>query len=376
MKILIAGDYAPIGRVKGLIEQVGEENPLSEVKGLISTMDYAVVNLEAPMGVGTKIKKSGPHLSSSSRSISLLKETGFDCCTLANNHIRDFGDAGVINTIKELKSVGLDYVGAGDNLETAQKILYKRIGEQDVAIVNVCENEYSVATKESAGASPLDIVVTSLKIKEARENASYAIVIVHGGHEHYQYPSPRMVSIYRFFVEMGASAVINHHQHCFSGYEMYKGSPIFYGLGNFCFDHLSTNYESWYYGYAVELEIKEDGISFGLYPYKQCKDRVGVELLEGEDKDIFLRKLDDINKIIADPESLDANFQDFVKNHKKQNIISIFSPYLSDYARIAAGHHILPYLLPKSKVRAIMNYIRCESHFDETILVLKDLIKD
>ena len=375
MKILIAGDYAPIGRIKRFIEQNGNNNPLSGVQGLLSAMDYAIVNLEAPIGVGQKIKKSGPHLSSSSRSISILKETGFDCCTIANNHIRDYGDAGVLNTIEKLKHFGLDYVGAGNNLESAQSVLYKKIADQNVAIVNVCENEYSIATTDSAGAAPLDIVTTSLKIKEASKIAPYVIVIVHGGHEHYQYPSPRMVSVYRFFVEMGACAVINHHQHCFSGYEVYKGAPIFYGLGNFCFDYLSKNYESWSYGYMVELRIIKKAVSFELYPYKQCINIVGIELLEGEEKSIFLRRQDDINKVIADPVLLDDKFQVFVKDHKKQSIISLFSPYLSDYARIAAYHHILPCLLPKSKVRAIMNYIKCESHFDETILVLNGLLK-
>lgn len=43
-----------------------------------------------------------------------------------------------------------------------------------------------------------------------------------------------MQEIYRFFVDIGADAVINHHQHCYSGYEVYKEKPIFYGLGNFC----------------------------------------------------------------------------------------------------------------------------------------------
>lgn len=375
MRILIAGDYAPIGRIKDLIEKDADANPLSGFAGLLSSMDYSVVNLEAPMEAGDKIKKSGPHLSSSPRSISLLKDAGFGCCTLANNHIRDYGDDGVVNTIKELERVGLDHVGAGKNLESAQSILYKKIADNSIAIVNICENEYSIATNNSAGAAPLDVVATSLKIREASQKASHVIVIVHGGHEHYQYPSTRMVSVYRFFVEMGASAVINHHQHCFSGYEVYKGAPIFYGLGNFCFDRLSTNYDTWYYGYAVELIVNEKTVEFNLYPYKQCKDIVGIEILEGNNNQFFQR-LDEINNVIANPELLESTFSSFVKSQKKKSIISIFSPYLSDYARIAAGHHILPYLLPKSKIRALVNYIKCESHFDETILVLNDLLKD
>ena len=42
-----------------------------------------------------------------------------------------------------------------------------------------------------------------------------------------------MKETYRFFVDCGADAVINHHQHCYSGYEYYKDKFICYGLGNF-----------------------------------------------------------------------------------------------------------------------------------------------
>ena len=52
-------------------------------------------------------------------------------------------------------------------------------------------------------------------------------LILHGGIEHYQLPSPRMKKWYRHIIDLGASAIVNHHQHCFSGYELYNGKPIF-----------------------------------------------------------------------------------------------------------------------------------------------------
>ena len=97
--------------------------------------------------------------------------------------------------------------------------MYKRKDGETLAIINCCEHEFSIADDDSAGANPLNPIQQYYKIKEARLNADYVLVIVHGGHEMYQLPSLRMVDTYRFFIDAGADAVVNHHQHCFSGYE-------------------------------------------------------------------------------------------------------------------------------------------------------------
>ena len=374
MRVIIAGDYAPIGRIHNSLEADPQYSPLSNVSELVHRADYAIVNLEAPLGVGEKIQKSGPHLASTPKALSALKNAGFSCCTLANNHIRDYGSEGVLATIKTLRDFNLDYVGAGDNITSARNVLYTTVLDEVVAIVNVCENEYSIATKELAGAAPLDVVNTALAIKNAKSRAKTVIVIIHGGHEHFQYPSPRMVKLYRFFVEMGASAVVNHHQHCYSGYEYYHGYPIIYGLGNFCFDHLGIQNESWHYGYLVELQIKNGKIDVELLPYSQCHKSEGVDLLSDVEKERFFESINEINTVIAEPERLEEVFNNFVREKKAKGVLGLYTPYLTDYARIAAGHNLLPKLLPKSKVRAILNYMSCESHYDETELVLKDYL--
>lgn len=71
-----------------------------------------------------------------------------------------------------------------------------------------------------------------------------------------------MVDTYRFFIDAGADAVINHHQHCISGYEHYQGKPIFYGIGNFFFPPIFKHTpKSWNEGYMVTLFLGEsDGL--------------------------------------------------------------------------------------------------------------------
>lgn len=236
--IIIAGDLCPKERGAELFEDNQFEKVFQCVKPVIEKTNYAIVNLEAPIieGNGTPIIKSGPNLKCSEKVIDAIKYAGFKGVTLANNHYYDYGEEGALITMQKLNESNIDYVGAGKNIEDAAKILYVTIGTKKVAIINCCEHEYSIATKKHAGSNAFNPVTLFYNIRDAKDKSDFVLVIVHGGIEHYQLPTPRMKEQYRFTIDCGADAVVNHHQHCYSGYEVYKGHPIFYGLGNFCFD--------------------------------------------------------------------------------------------------------------------------------------------
>ena len=69
---------------------------------------------------------------------------------------------------------------------------------------------------EEKGKEVVEKIVKETKpvVEEAKKKADFVLVIVHGGSEHFQLPTPRMQATYRFFVDAGADAVVNHHQHC------------------------------------------------------------------------------------------------------------------------------------------------------------------
>ena len=227
-----------------------------------SEADYNIINMEAPIvsGEGTPITKNGSNLKVNSCAIDALKWASFDCVTLANNHFYDYGEKGVKDTLIACRERCIDYVGAGLNLTEASQTLYKEIHGKTFAIINCCEHEYSIAAENSGGSNPINPIQQYYAINEAKKQADHVIVICHGGIEFFQYPTPRMVEWYRFFIDVGADAVINHHQHCYSGYEIYNGKPIFYGLGNFCFDRFDKRNSSWNNGYLVELIFEGDQI--------------------------------------------------------------------------------------------------------------------
>ena len=95
----------------------------------------------------------------------------------------DYGERGLIDTLNTCDKNNIHYVGVGENSGEASKPLYLKIKETKIAIMNFCENEWSIASKNSSGANPLNPIKNYYQIKEAKEKADFVLVIVHGGHE-------------------------------------------------------------------------------------------------------------------------------------------------------------------------------------------------
>lgn len=380
MKIVITGDYCPRDRVARAFAQ-GDHRAIEALSPIFAQADYSIVNLECPIVRGGEkpIIKNGPHLHADIRALEALKGVGTSCVTLANNHFRDFGDEGVLNTLSDLSAFGIDYVGGGANASDAAAVLYKEIGVETLAIINCCEHEFSIAADDLAGSNPLNPIQQYYAIQEAKQKADFVLVIVHGGIEHYQLPTPRMQETYRFFIDAGADAVINHHQHCYSGYEIYEGKPIFYGLGNLFFDDPAKRNSPWNEGYMVELtlgkELKSEGIkelrngSFRLIPYHQCDAEAKVVLYNEAEQNEFEKKIAESNAIIVDPIELQARYKKLM-DETRMRYRGYMEPYRSRIARYLFRKGWLPSIMRK-KYPIIENMIQCESHRERLIDAIK-----
>lgn len=373
MKVLVAGDFCQKLRVFRAIKERKFGEIFDDVRPIIQSADYSVVNFEFPIVVNendaTPISKCGPNLHGTVEAVDALKYVGFNCCTLANNHILDQGNQSCLDTKIELEKAKIDTVGIGSDLESAGKILFKQINGETLAIINCCEHEFSIATDSEAGANPLNPIRQFYAIQEAKQRADYVLVIVHGGHEHFQLPSPSMVETYRFFVNSGADVVINHHQHCYSGYEIYKGKPIFYGIGNFLFDHTQKRYEKWNEGYMVMIEFKLNSISFDIHPYTQCCEYPCISLMSSNERDSFDKFIYNLNEIIDDDSELRLRFKQWIESTKIDYELAI-QPYSNRILRALFVRGIIPDLTSGKKRRLLANYVMCESHVVRLINVL------
>lgn len=371
MKILVAGDFCSRYRTRDVIDGGTYDKALEAVVPFTAQSDYSILNLECPIlkGAPSPIEKQGPNLHGSVKMAEAIKYMGFDCVTLANNHFYDQGETGVNDTLQVLNEYKIDFVGGGRNLEDASAIRYKEFNDGVLAIINCCEHEFSIATDNTGGSNPLNPIKQYYDIQEAKKRANYVLVIVHGGHENYQLPSPRMVETYRFFIDVGADAVINHHQHCYSGYELYQDKLIFYGLGNFFFDQDNPDEDTpWNYGYCIQLTFSEKEVTSQIYPYEQCKKEPKIDFLDGE---AFDDKFKEMNSIISNPERLALATREYYK--KSMCSVEYFlNPYQSRLVRGLLKAGIIPSLLKKKWLLKLQNYICCEAHRDKLDFYLKN----
>lgn len=370
MKVLIAGDFVPRRRTATQIEK-GDFSCLEEVKPIIQSADYAIVNFESPvvMREAKPITKTGPSLHCTEKAMKCVAQAGFNCVTLANNHFRDFGQVGVEDTLLACKKFGMDYVGGGKDMEEAERILYKEIDGLRLAIINICENEWSIASEKHGGSAPLNLVKNYYAIQEAKAISDFVLVIVHGGTELYNLPSPRMKETYRFFIDCGADAVVNHHQHCYSGYEEYKEKPIFYGLGNFCFDKVQAKEDKLREeGFMVEISFDKQ-IDYCLIPYVQCSESAPrVALMQ--DMSDFETSIKQLNLIIEEDTLLKQSFD----KHAIAGFITakdILAPYSSNLFKSMYSKGLLPSFVTRKRLTKFLSNIQCESHKDILLLGLK-----
>lgn len=366
MKILFAGDFSVQDRAVCLFQDTDKAVGMFRcVKTICEQHDLSIVNFESPVTECKKgILKDGPCIRNPKNSLQVLQKTGFGLFTLANNHLKDFGEQGVLDTLNALREQRIPFVGAGRNLaEARQPFLYEQNGKT-VGFLNVCENESSIASNFKAGSCPVSEIDLFYDISALRSKVDYVVVIIHGGREHFQLPTPRMKKLYHYIIDLGADLVVNHHQHCFSGYEVYKGKPILYGLGNFYFDNSKKRGCPWNMGLLLSVDFGEC-ISFEVVPFKQCDDQPEIRI---EAYEMVAEEIDRLNEIIANDAKLQRAYDEMVM---KATPLSPMQPYTLHYVRALYHRGMLPDLISRQKKMAILNGVRCETHRELLITYLE-----
>ncbi|KAF0195918.1 MAG: Bacterial capsule synthesis protein PGAcap [Bacteroidetes bacterium] len=372
VKVLITGDFYGGGRTDEFIRNGKHSELIDESITFLGDNDLTIVNLESALiQSGTPIAKTGPAIKADPLAAKALKTAGFNTITLANNHIMDFGHQGLIKTIEVCQSEGLDFLGAGLNLEEAAKPLIRKLKGTTIALLNFCENEWSTTTGNHPGANPLELIANARTIASVRSMADFIVVVYHGGNELYSLPSPRLQATCRFFVDSGANLVACHHAHYYSGFETYNNGHIFYGLGNFIFDNPRFRSSKWNKGLALQFRIAADGShDFNLFPFIQSDELPGLRMTTRTEKGEFEDSIAELNKIIGNQDALALEFDRFCRRSEKQ-YLNYLQPYSNRVLNALYKRGLLPSLLTSDKKRLYNNLIRCEAHRDVILNILK-----
>jgi len=348
-----------------------------DIKALYKNADINIVNLECPVnehGDDHKIIKHGPHLQTTEQIFEYLTQLNITTVTLANNHLLDYGEEAVDATFRACHNNGISYVGAGADLQEAAECIIIEKNDIKIALLNFCEHEWSIATTDTAGANPIDIIDNLAAIKKAKAAADMVLVIIHAGNEYYNLPRPALKKLFRFFADNGADAVVSHHTHTISGCETYNNVPIIYGLGNMLFTR-KTGYAGWYTGLTAQLTVeKNKAVQFTLVPTKQSKEDFTLSVTAGKEKEEVLQETAALSAVIADDLKLEQAWNSLIEKRMPQYLYH-FSPVPAmpgRYVKSALRRMgFVNTLTPPEYLTGVINYITCESHLDMARQVLK-----
>ncbi len=301
MKALLVGDVSPTVLTDPLFAAGDVEALFSDTISLFEGNDVNFVNLECALTESTgDIEKFGPPLKACANVAKVLKEVGVNYCGLSNNHIFDFGIQGALDTMKALDEAGIVYTGFGENYEDSRKNLVVDVNGEKLAIIAVCEHEYSYALEDRMGSRPYDEYHTMEDIRKAKEACDRVVVIYHGGKEHCQYPSPRLRRLCQAMARNGADVVLCQHSHCIGCYEQYEDCHILYGQGNFHFVKPAfvnpDLAKTWNNSLVVTYDTVENKIEFTPLVVEGS----GITLAKGAEKESILQAFAVRNEELAD----------------------------------------------------------------------------
>ncbi len=253
--ILFVGDL--------ILDEPEPDSFFDAVRETLQRGDVVVGHVEVPhTNRGKEASSDVPAPAANPLHLAALGRAGFNVATLAGNHICDQGAAGVEDTMAALHEHDIQTTGAGMNLDEAHKpviiernslrcgvLSYNCVGPRDswatatkagCAYVHVITH-YELNYASPGGpptiytfAEPVTLEAMQSDIEQLRAQVDVLTVAFHKGIAH----TPVTIAMYerqvaKAAIEAGADIVVGHHAHILRGIEMYRGKPIFHGLGNF-----------------------------------------------------------------------------------------------------------------------------------------------
>ena len=364
MNILIGADLVPTDSNKQLFINGDADTLLGNVLSRkIREADFRIFNLEVPLVDEKKpIAKGGSNLIAPTMCVAGYKAMHIDLLTLANNHILDQDQQGLVSTCSVLDDAGIAYTGVGQTPEEAAKPYFFECDGKRIGVYACAEHEFSIVTEYSAGANPIDLLESPDHIASFKAHCDYVIVLYHGGKEHYRYPSPNLQKVCRKLVEKGADLVVCQHSHCIGCEEKYQNGTIVYGQGNFLFDDSES--EFWQTSLLIQIG---DGFEISYIPLK--KNGKGVRYADKAEAAIILKEFRQRSAEIKDDVVLREKYVQFAES------------YLEPYLLVCSGfgkkllyrvfNKLFGYRFAKRFINrwyqnetllAIQNYLDCEAH--------------
>lgn len=241
--LLFAGDTGPGDAAEPTLRERGYDFAYRGTVELTRDADLAVVNLEMPLTLRGQpptlykdyVYRARPEAAAA------LAWAGIDVVALANNHVVDYGDVGLADTLDDAQAAGLATLGAGRDEDEARRGLVAHIGDVRVGLLDFCQRQPlwelwvdQFARGSRPGAAALTERSLADDIARLRPQVDVLVVMLHIGYN-YRPPSGAAVAWSRRAVELGADLVVDSHPHIAHPLAAWRGRPIALSVGNFAF---------------------------------------------------------------------------------------------------------------------------------------------
>lgn len=244
---------------------------MPDIQPILRGADLVLANLENPIATGGRpdpVQNPQVTFRAAPATLDVLRGIGVHAVSLGNNHMLDYGDAALVETLGHLDAAGIKRVGAGRNYEEANApLLLERRGRQ-VAVLSygfVYSVNTRMATRTRAGIADHRMSRILPRIRRLAATGYDVIVTAHWGFEYRFFPLPYQMRQARRMIDEGARLVLGHGPHYPQGIERYDHRDIVYSLGNFIFDE-PYKFAKRSFIYAAEINEAGDTQSRHVVP--------------------------------------------------------------------------------------------------------------
>ncbi len=216
----------------------------------------------------------------------LLSEMGADIVSLANNHVYDYGEISLLDTLDTLANAGMPWVGAGRNLSEAVRPVYFVTENVKIAFLSATQIERmdNPDTKGATETSPgvfrcrnVDLLLS--EVQKAKAVSDFVVVYIHWGTESTTELDWAQKEQAPLIAQAGADLIIGDHPHVLQGIEWIGNTPVIYSVGNFLFN--SKTQDTCLVEATLDAETgKLTGFRFLPAVQKDCR----TSLLDGAEK--------------------------------------------------------------------------------------------
>lgn len=265
LRVAAVGDIMLGRRVGRLLDEHGSESAYEAFSFLFEGADEVFGNLECSLSDrGRPLLGKGIWLRADPDKAEVLKTAGFTVVSLANNHILDYGNDALFDTLSLLDAAGIGRAGAGRDIVEARRPYRAEKGGVRLGLLAYHEFSYLywsfeekrrfAAEADVPGTAPMDLAPMLEDVRALSKETDIVAVSLHWGVEESNRTTEAQRRTAHALIDVGADVVLGHHPHVIQGVEIYRGKPVFYSLGNYLFDQNDENNKQ---GMAVALDYFE-----------------------------------------------------------------------------------------------------------------------